>query len=129
MSEKNSGQKTTNKKKTAIVLILLAVIIIAAIAGILAYLTDTDTADNVFTIGSVDIELWEKAGKDGENNDLYWNNTLNNATVNNETFKAVTNIVPTQVIPKQPYVKNVGRNDATSNNRKIRWRKFRSNTT
>ena len=93
-------------------MILLAVIVVAAIAGILAYLTDKDTKNNVFTIGSVDIELWEKAGKDAQNNDLYWNNTLSTTTINGVEVTGVINIVPTQEIDKAPYIVNVGRNDA-----------------
>lgn len=52
-------------KKKILSVCLVAVIAIMAIAGAtLAYLTDTDKADNVFTIGNVQIELVEQQRND-----------------------------------------------------------------
>lgn len=52
-------------KKKILSVCLVTVIAIMAIAGAtLAYLTDTDEADNVFTIGNVQIELVEQQRKD-----------------------------------------------------------------
>lgn len=57
-----------NMKKKALTLCLaLALSATAVVGGTLAYFTDTDQKDNVFTVGNVDIELtepeWEKTGK------------------------------------------------------------------
>ena len=52
--------KTTNKsrqKKRAFISIFLIVAIL--IGGAFAFLTATDSKTNVFTIGKVDISLWE----------------------------------------------------------------------
>lgn len=52
-------------KKKILSVCLVSVIAIMAIAGAtLAYLTDTDKADNVFTIGNVQIELVEQQRND-----------------------------------------------------------------
>lgn len=48
-------------KKKIITLALAAVLVVMSVAGAtFAYLTDTDDADNVFTVGSVKIELSEE---------------------------------------------------------------------
>ena len=71
-----------NKKKTIAVAIVLALILL--IGGMLAFYTDTDHADNVFTLGNnIDIKLteqWEEV--DGKN------------------------ILPGAVVPKAPSITN-----------------------
>lgn len=85
-------------KKKIISMCVVAIIAVMAIASTsLAYLKDTDTEDNVFTVGNVKIDLWEEfedlselipsTGKDAEGN------------VINAVEKAV-------------YVYNEGKNDA-----------------
>jgi predicted ribosomally synthesized peptide with SipW-like signal peptide len=79
------------KKKTKkIVAIIVAALAIIVTGGVIAYLTDTDTATNTFTIGAVSIDLTEDN----------WNAT--NAQ----------NVVPGQVINKDPAVENTGSNSA-----------------
>lgn len=52
-------------KKKILALTLVICLAVVAVAGItLAYFTDTDKADNVFTIGKVDIKLIENFDKD-----------------------------------------------------------------
>ncbi len=46
-------------KKKILSIVLVAVLALTAIGGTLAYFTDTDSADNVFTVGDVDIMLHE----------------------------------------------------------------------
>lgn len=77
-----------SRKKLIITAIILALVLI--IGGIVAYFTDTDTATNTFTLGSIDIEVVE------EN----WNE--NNAK----------NIVPLQSITKDPKIENKGKSSA-----------------
>ena len=97
----------TKGKKQIIILAILAILIINVVAGIIAYLTSTATAENVFTIGSVKIQLIEKGA-----GDVDYDNTLVNATVGNETIRGITNLEGGQEIAKKPSVKNVGKNDA-----------------
>ena len=47
-----------SKKKILTIALILCLIAIMAM-GTLAYFTDSDTADNVFTVGNVKIELTE----------------------------------------------------------------------
>ena len=46
-------------KKKLLSIALIAVLIAIVVSGTLAYFTTDDTVDNVFTIGSVLIEIWE----------------------------------------------------------------------
>lgn len=54
------------KKKIIAVCLIVAMAAIAVVGGTLAWFTDTDDADNVFTVGNVDITLtepnWEGSG-------------------------------------------------------------------
>ena len=56
------------KRKIMLLAMALCMVAILAVGGTLAYFTDTDSADNVFTVGNVDIDLtepnWETVGKD-----------------------------------------------------------------
>lgn len=47
------------KKKLTAIALVVALLAVAVIGGTLAYFTDTDNADNVFTTGKVDITLVE----------------------------------------------------------------------
>ena len=58
-----------NKRKIILLATALCMVAILAVSGTLAYFTDTDNADNVFTIGHVNIALKEqqrKLDKDGQ---------------------------------------------------------------
>ena len=80
-------------KKKSLALIATAVMLVAVlvVGGTLAYFTDTDKAENVFTVGNVDITLtepgWEKTGE-AEAVDAY----------------------PGEALAKDPIVTNVGAN-------------------
>ncbi len=80
-----------NKKKTKkIITLLVSIIAIVGMGSLIAFLTDTDTETNVFTMGKVDIELLEPN----------WNES------NGE------DILPGQPISKDPKIKNIGNNPA-----------------
>ena len=80
-----------NKKKIKkIITLLVSIIAIVGIGSLIAFLTDTDTETNVFTMGKVDIELLEPN----------WNES------NGE------DILPGQPIQKDPKIKNIGNNPA-----------------
>jgi len=85
MMNKNLNSKS--KKMTLLTICVLAVLIIS---GIFAYLTDTDDADNIFTVGKIDIQLNEEA----------WDE--DNAV----------DFVANQSIDKNPSIENIGKNDA-----------------
>jgi alternate signal-mediated exported protein len=85
-------------RKKLIALAMAAMMLgVAVIGGTLAYFTDTETKDNVFTTGNVDIALTEK-GADGE------------------TFKDGQTLLPGSKtknnIVKSVTVDNIGKNDA-----------------
>ena len=67
------------------------ILLVFAIAGIMAYLTDTDSKINVFTVGDVDITLTE---------------------TNFNSSQPMANIAPGQVIQKNPAISNTGANPA-----------------
>ena len=75
------------KRKILLLAMALCMVAILAVGGTLAYFTAEDEADNVFTIGYVDIEL-------------------------EETFEQFSDLVPGLDINKDVYVKNTGSNPA-----------------
>ena len=77
-----------NKKKIVTVCLVVALLAVCAIGGSLAYFTDTDTKDNTFTVGNVNIELTETE----------W------------VEDSIAN--PGVAVDKNPIVKNIGENEA-----------------
>ncbi len=77
-----------NKKKTFLLIIVF--ICVLSIGNTLAFLTDKETKENVFTIGGVNISLTEPNWKEAD----------------------AQNILPGAVVAKNPTVTNVGTNDA-----------------
>lgn len=79
------------KKKIVSVALAASLAATAIVGGTLAYFTDTDNADNVFTVGNVDIVLtepnWDNGGKED-----------------------AVNMYPGEVVSKDPTVTNVGNN-------------------
>lgn len=82
--------KSSKSKKRFKIIVSLLLVTAILITGALAYLTATDTAKNVFTVGNVKISLDEPHWV--ESNGL--------------------NITPGKVIAKDPTVTNTGNNDA-----------------
>mgnify|MGYP000876252070 FL=1 len=87
-------------KKAKIFLCTASIVGIVGVSGIFAYLTDTDTASNKFTVGRVKIELQEPKWDSATDSD------------NNGIPDYAENVVPNAIIEKDPQVKNVGKNDA-----------------
>lgn len=79
-------------KKKVISLVCAFALVLTAIGGTLAYLTDKDKAENVFSVGSVDISLTET-------------NKINGEAVTGTNF---TNVIPGDTITKTPVIKNEG---------------------
>ncbi len=87
--------------KKIISLVLVLVLALTAIGGTLAYFTDTDAADNVFTVGNIDIKLIEQQhNEDTEDPDDL------------EDFEQNKELMPGTTQDKIVTVKNIGKNDA-----------------
>lgn len=111
------------KKKIFSLCLVLALAATAIIGGTLAYFTDTEEAENVFTIGNIDVQLFEsyyhRAG-------AYMDNVPEDAKVTGEITDEMIEesaeeyeaylksqvLMPGLHINKMPYVKNTGNNDA-----------------
>ena len=89
-----------NKKKLTIVSV--ALILIMAVAGVLAYLTDTATVTNTFTVGNVDITL-DEADTNSEGKPVDENG---NPVDNPEDAVRTENGNKYHLIPGQSYVKD-----------------------
>lgn len=81
------------KKQLAIAMASCLMVGALAFGGTMAYLTDSETATNTFTVGKVQIELEEPG------------------------YEALTdakkqNLVPNQIVTKDPQVENTGKNEA-----------------
>lgn len=85
-------------KKTIAIVALVVLVAVASVLGTLAYLTDTRTVENTFTMGDVKIKLDETNVKD-----------LEGERVTSNTY---TDMAPGIVYTKDPVVTNVGPSDA-----------------
>lgn len=85
------------KKRFVAILLCVTLVALAAIGATFAYLTDTKTVDNTFTMGNVAIKLDETDIK----------NPTDDRVTSNEY-----NVYPGAVVTKDPIVHNVGANAA-----------------
>ncbi len=88
------------KNKTKAILGTISVLAVFGVSGILAYLTDNDSATNKFVVGKVKIELEEPKWDKAED------------TNNNNIPDYAENISPNARIQKDPQVTNTGKNSA-----------------
>ena len=128
------------KKKILVLALTIAMVAILAVGGSLAYLTDTKTETNTFTVGNVKIELlesslhrenagvangatstselWSDVTKEGKNNTSKYkagDTFYTDAQIEEDakTYKCENvKLNPGQSYHKMPYVKNIGLNDA-----------------
>lgn len=127
-------------KKTIAIVALVVLVAVASVLGTLAYLTDTKTATNTFTVGNVSIKLLESslhrenagvANGQTSTSEL-WSDVKMEGTGNTSKYKAGdtfytdaqieanaqeykcenVKLNPGQSYHKMPYVKNTGANDA-----------------
>ena len=102
------NKKSRNKIKLLAALCLFALL---SLGATLAYMTDYEAAENRFTVGSVDFNLYEHAW-DGELPDGGYA-TASNATASNALGKnQAANMYAGKEIPKDPAIKNNSKNDA-----------------
>ena len=85
------------KKRFVAILLCVTLVALAAIGATFAYLTDTKTVDNTFTMGNVAIKLDETNVNDPEG-----------ARVTSNEY----NVYPGAVVTKDPIVHNTGKNAA-----------------
>ena len=98
-----------NKKKIVAFMLVIAMLALAIAGGTLAYFTDEGEATNVFTVGSVEIELYEST--------LLRKDNATDAEIiadaaNYQTYLAAQELMPGVAVAKAPYVKNTGISDA-----------------
>lgn len=107
------------KKKILAFALVVAMLAIAVVGGTLAYFTDEDEATNVFTVGNVDITLYEsKLHRLG----YYSDGATNGQEQSDDAIIADAaeyqdwledqELMPGIEINKMPYVKNTGKSDA-----------------
>lgn len=89
------------KSNKVIAVVLSLVLLLTAVGGTIAWLTDKDKAENVFTVGSVDITLTEI----NKINDTFVPTMMDGKNHFN-------NVMPGDKITKTPVITNVGKNDA-----------------
>lgn len=129
-----------NKRRTLVVALVLCIAAVLAVGATLAYLTDTKSAKNTFTVGNVKIELlesslhrenagvangatstselWSDVAKEGSNNDskykagdTFYTDAQIEADAKEYKCDNVQ-LLPGQSYHKMPYVKNTGANPA-----------------
>lgn len=92
-----------NKRKILMMALTLCMVAIIAVGGSLAYFVDSDSKDNVFTVGNVTIDLWE-------NFDLEDKDGIEELAP--VTYDEEGNRKDDNVIQKEIYVTNTGASDA-----------------
>ena len=91
-----------NKKKILVLAMALSMVAILAIGGSIAYFTAEDNAENVFTVGNVEIDLtepnWEAQGED-EAADAYPGEALaKDPTVENTGARFTVILLPHNIV-------------------------------
>lgn len=115
-------EERKQKRKTRIkILAAVALIVALSLSGTLAYMTDYEAAENRFTVGSVDFNLYER-NWDGELPDGSYasssdasssNASSSDASPSNALgIKQAEHMYAGKVIPKDPAIKNNSKNDA-----------------
>lgn len=101
-----------NMKKKVVTLGLVAAMLLTSAGATLAYFTDTKSATNTMTFGSVEIELIEKT-KDENGNDINWSELKTPHTLMPAVFTTVNDkISVANKIDKRVSVTNTGNSDA-----------------
>lgn len=100
------------KKKILALVLCVAMLAIAVVGGTMAYFTDKEAATNVYTVGSVDIELYESTLH--RDNDKATDDEIiaDAADYQDYLAEAGKDMVPGRWVSKAPYIKNTGNNDA-----------------
>ena len=72
-----------NMKRTIALVLTIAICATMALGGTLAFLTDTEKAVNIMTVGNIEIEMYEqeREGRDEDGNMILGNFTQNQSLV------------------------------------------------
>lgn len=120
------------KKKIVALCLVLALAVTAVAGATLAYFTDTEAAENVFTVGNVDVELIESyvhrsaatafENTNNEKGEYPYPDVASGEhtdeqilAASGEKYKAYLasqTLMPGVHVNKMPYVRNTGKNDA-----------------
>jgi len=107
------------KKKVLSLCLVVAVVAIAVVSSTLAYFTDSEEKVNVFTVGNVDITLYESTlhregwyGDGTHAGTAYTDGEIIADAANYDAWLAEQELMPGVAINKMPYVKNTGKSDA-----------------
>jgi len=101
-----------NKKKLLSLCLVLCLGAIALVGGSLAYFTDADEEENVFTVGNVDIEIVESKLHRQVDNATDEQILADSKTYQDYLADEGANMVPGRWVRKAPYINNVGNNPA-----------------
>lgn len=96
------------KSNKIIALCLSFVLLFAAVGGTIAWLTDHASKENVFSVGKVDISLFEEVGV----TDALGNDVTAEKVIETENGSQFINLLPGNKITKAPTIHNNGNNDA-----------------
>ncbi len=98
-------------KNRAKILAAICVLALLSLGGTMAYMTDHESAENKFTVGKVDFNLYER-NWDGERPDGTYA-TSSNATASNALgIEQAEDMYAGKEITKDPAIKNNSKNDA-----------------
>lgn len=100
------------KKRILTVALVIALLATCIGGATLAYLTDTKAKTNVFTVGNVDITLYESTLHRDNDNATDEQIIADAANYADYLATAGQNMVPGRWVKKAPYVKNTGNNAA-----------------
>jgi len=100
------------KRKVLALVVVFALIAVAVVGTTLAYLTDSDKAVNVFTVGDVDIRFDEEAGVYDDGDTSFTTPLSGKIFPDDGNGNFYRNIQPTNVIRKDATVSNIGNTDA-----------------
>lgn len=114
-NEENKSENTQNPKKKMKqkikILAAICLIAILSLGGTLAYMTDYEAAENKFTVGKVDFNLYE-TNWDGELPDGSYASSSNATPSDALGINEAKDMYAGKEIPKDPAIKNNSKNDA-----------------
>ena len=99
------------KKKITMIALVVALVAIMVVGGTLAYFTETEQQTNEFTIGNIDIDLWENAYQEDGLEEVASAEGLGKGTDENPGFE-YKDIMPGSTMRKEVTVDNNGDYDA-----------------
>lgn len=91
------------KKKLTAVALVVCMLAVMLVGASLAYFTDNDKVKNTFTVGNVDIDLWEYTGEKIKGEDD------KEIPKKEQTGHTYTGLMPTDKLTKEPVIENTSK--------------------